>query len=217
MGFLLIDKPSGWTSFDVVNKIRGVTRIKKVGHAGTLDPFATGLLIVLLGDYTKKQTEFMKMNKTYEVEAILGKHSSTGDPEGDISTINDKIPSEDEILKVLNQFLGEQMQNPPIYSAIKINGKKAYELARKGKEVSLRPRNINILDINLIEYSYPEIKFVCDVSSGTYIRSLVEDIGNNLSTGAYTLNLNRTKIGEYSLDDAIKVQKVTSDIEYLYL
>ena len=217
MGFLLIDKPSGWTSFDVVNKIRGITKEKKVGHAGTLDPFATGLLIILLGDYTKKQADFMKMDKTYEVEAFLGKNSSTGDPEGDIKDVSEAIPSIKAVNIALGEFIGEQMQTPPAYSAIKVSGKKAYELARKGKPVVLKPRKINIYNITLVDYSYPELKFVCDVSSGTYIRSLVEDIGNKLGTVAYTKNLRRTKIGQYYLEDAIGVREVSSDIEHLYL
>lgn len=217
MGFLLIDKPSGWTSFDVVNKIRGITKEKKVGHAGTLDPFATGLLIILLGDYTKKQADFMKMDKTYEVEAFLGKNSSTGDPEGDIKDVSEAIPSIKAVNIALGEFIGEQMQAPPAYSAIKVSGKKAYELARKGKPVVLKPRKINIYNITLVDYSYPELKFVCDVSSGTYIRSLVEDIGNKLGTAAYTKNLRRTKIGQYYLEDAIGVREVSSDIEHLYL
>ena len=175
-GYLLVDKPPSWTSFDVVNKIRRVSEVKKVGHAGTLDPFATGLLVVLIGNYTKKQSMFMKTDKTYTASAFLGKTSSTGDPEGKIEDYSGLKPSLDEVEAVIKSIIGEQMQTPPAYSAVKIGGKKAYQLARAGKKVSLEPRKIIVYEAEVTDYDYPMIEFSCRVSSGTYIRTLVEDM-----------------------------------------
>lgn len=214
-GVLLVDKPAGWTSFDVVAKIRGQIRADyvaqgekptkkqlKVGHAGTLDPFATGLLITLLGDTCKRAGEFLKLDKTYEFTARLGETSTTGDPEGEISTVSDTIPDQEAVLEALARFKGQITQIPPQFSAIKINGKRAYKLAREGKEVEIPARQVMISRLELIEYDYPYLKCVCDVSSGTYIRSLVEDIGKVLGTGAYCSQLRRTKIGNYQLKGA---------------
>lgn len=212
---LLIDKPAGWTSFDVVAKVRG--RIKhsyvekgikptkrqlKVGHAGTLDPFATGLLIILLGDATKKAGEFLKLDKVYEAEIILGETSTTGDPEGELTKISDNQPNEAKVKEVLKQSTGEITQRPPIFSAIKINGQRAYKLARDGKEVEIPERMVTIHSLELLEYSYPSLKVRTHVSSGTYIRSLAVDIGEVLGVGAYCKTLRRTKIGKFSLTDA---------------
>lgn len=208
---ILIDKPNGWTSFDVVAKIRSYFRKEtgnkkiKVGHAGTLDPFATGLLIVLVGEATKEQDLYMKKDKEYETTLRLGFVSTTGDPEGKISeTPNAKyeIPNEDQISKVLKSFMGEIDQVPPQFSAIKINGKKAYELARAGKEVEIKPRRVSIHELDLVSYNWPELKIKTKVSSGTYIRTLGEDIGQALGTGAYLTQLRRTKIGEFDIKDA---------------
>jgi tRNA pseudouridine55 synthase len=204
---LLIDKPKEWTSFDVVGKIRSDLRKKtgqkvKVGHAGTLDPLATGLLIVLIGKATKRQDEFMKQDKVYEVEAILGQASTTGDEEGEKTAVSTKKPSEKAIIKVLEQFKGEIQQVPPAYSAIKVNGQRAYKLARAGKEVTIEPRTVTIHSITDIQYNYPKLSFTTEVSSGTYIRSLVMDIGQQLGTGAYMSNLRRTRIGKFKLEKA---------------
>ena len=221
---LLIDKPAGWTSFDVVAKIRGQIRAKytkqgikptkrqlKVGHAGTLDPFATGLLIILLGEATKKADTFLKLDKTYEFTAELGKVSSTGDIEGEIIAKSDKIPTAKEVKYALAKFTGEITQTPPVYSAIKIGGQRAYKLARAGKEVEIPSRKVNIYYIKLISYKYPFIKVECSVSSGTYIRSLVEDIGEALKTGAYCQQLRRLSIDKYSVKSAQKIE----DLELL--
>lgn len=210
-GLLLIDKPSGWTSFDVVAKIRG--RLKrelgikkpKVGHTGTLDPLATGLMIVVAGSYCKRAEEFSKLDKVYEVTMKLGETSTTGDEEGEKTVVSDKKPSEDEVFAALNAFLGEIMQTPPIYSAIKVNGERAYKLAREGKEVKLEPRKVSIYQISNTDYKYPLVRFTAKVSSGTYIRSLVEDIGKELGVGAYMSALRRTEVGDYSLNHAITV------------
>ena len=207
-GYLLVDKPAGWTSFDVVNKLRRASGVKKVGHAGTLDPFATGLLILLFGDYTKKQDSFMKMDKVYSVGAVLGQVSSTGDPEGDIIEQSTDRPSLPEVEAAIQTFLGQIQQVPPAHSAIKINGQRAYDLARKGKEVIIEPRAVTINAITNISYEYPELRFTTDVSSGTYIRSLVSDIGKKLGVGAYTSQLSRDSIGEYVLTDAISMDDV---------
>lgn len=220
-GILLIDKPADWTSFDVVAKIRGkrraafkaqgVTPTKrqlKVGHAGTLDPFATGLLVILLGDATKRSDEFLKQDKTYEATIYLGATSTTGDPEGEIAVTSDKMPSEQSIKEVLEQFTGQITQTPPAYSAIKINGQRAYKLARKGQDVEIPTRTVTIHWIELIEYAYPELKIRTKVSSGTYIRSLAEDVGNALGTGAYCSQLRRLTIANFSVEDAQPIDVV---------
>lgn len=213
---LLIDKPAGWTSFDVVAKIRNTLEKNyrektserkkfKVGHAGTLDPFATGLLVILLGDECKNAQNYLKLDKTYEFTAELGKISSTGDPEGEVSAIDDGKPTIEEVQHVLKNFTGEITQTPPAYSAIKIDGKRAYKLARAGKDVEIPARVVTINKLELIEYKYPHLKCVCDVSSGTYIRTLVEDIGKELGTGAYCKELRRIKVGEWKIENAATI------------
>lgn len=204
---ILVDKPKGWTSFDVVGKIRSNLRKEtgqkiKVGHAGTLDPLATGLLIVLVGKATKRQDDFMKKDKVYQVEMKLGTTSTTADEEGEKTKVSDYIPELSEVLKSINTFIGEIDQIPPAYSAIKINGQRAYKLARAGKEVKIEPRRVKIYSIDQVKYEYPIVSFTTKVSSGTYIRSLVTDIGENLKTGAYMTNLRRTEIGRYTVEDA---------------
>lgn len=207
-GLLLVDKPTGWTSFDVVAKVRGAlkqeTGLKKpkVGHTGTLDPLATGLLVLTLGAYCKRAQEFTKLDKVYEVTMTLGQTSTTGDDEGEKTLISAYEPTPEEVTDVLAEFTGEIMQTPPVYSAIKINGQRAYKLAREGKPVELEPRKVTIYEITNVSYVYPEVKFTAKVSSGTYIRSLVEDIGERLRTSAYMSGLNRTQVGEFSLENA---------------
>lgn len=216
-GILLVDKPAGWTSFDVVNYVRKIVaqaegkkpKNVKVGHAGTLDPFATGLLVLLVGkEYTRRAGEFSKLDKTYEVTMRLGQTSSTGDPEGEITDVSDVVPSREALQQAIEKFTGEIEQVPPAYSAIKVNGQRAYKLARAGKEVVLEPRKVTINSLELIEYHYPEVKLMADVSSGTYIRSLVEDIGQVLDTDAYTKNLRRTAINKFSVQKAVLVEEV---------
>lgn len=223
-GYLLIDKPLDWTSFDVVNKVRHIiqdsglnTTNKKrfpVGHAGTLDPLATGLVIVMLGAYTKRAEAFTKLDKTYEVTATLGQTSTTGDEEGEKTLLSNAEPLKDEILAVLEQFTGEIEQTPPIYSAVKIDGKRAYKMARDGKVPEMKPRLVKIYEISGVEYKYPELSFTVVVSSGTYIRSLVQDIGEVLKTGAYTSQLRRTKIRDFNVKDALSVDKLSSESIY---
>lgn len=217
---LLIDKPTGWTSFDVVAKIRGQIRadylqkgIKptkkqlKIGHAGTLDPFASGLLIILLGDECKNAQKFLKLDKTYQFTAKLGEVSTTGDPEGEITIKSAKKPSIKEVEQALTNFVGEVNQTPPAYSAIKINGQRAYKLARAGKEVQIPERKVTIYNLKLLSYKYPNLICECRVSSGTYIRSLVQDIGERLQTGAYCQQLRRTSIGNHSINQATTIDK----------
>lgn len=203
-GMWLVYKPTGISSFGVVARVRRITGIRKVGHAGTLDPEAEGLMIILVGkDYTRKADSFLKLDKSYEVEATLGQTSTTGDREGELAQVSDKQPSEDEVREALRKFQGEIMQTPPVYSAIKVGGQRAYKLAREGKEVTIEPRKVTVASIELLNYSYPKLSFRADVSSGTYIRSLVEDIGVALGTGAYMSALTRTRVGDYNLGDAL--------------
>lgn len=204
---ILIDKPAGISSFGVVAKVRAKLRDEfghkiKVGHTGTLDPFATGLLILLSGKMTKKSSEFLKLDKEYIAELRLGFVSSTGDPEGEITKVNDINTDINEIKKILNNFNGKINQKVPAFSAVKINGQRAYKLARAGKEFETPTREIEIYAIEILDYNYPKLKIKCHVSSGTYIRTLAEDIGKALGTGAYLTALRRTKIGNYSVKDA---------------
>jgi len=211
----MIDKPAGWTSHDVVAKIRNVLKKKagqkiKVGHTGTLDPFATGLLLTVVGQYTKRAAEFSKLDKTYEAELTLGSISSTGDIEGEITKKSDKKPSPDEIKEILSQFIGEIQQTPHKFSAVKVGGKRAYKLARGGQEVVLEPRKITVYSIENIEYSYPKLNFISRVSSGTYIRSLAEDIGERLGTGAYLSALRRTEIGKFKVENTKTIDEISN-------
>ncbi len=208
---LLIDKPKDWTSFDVVAKLRGILRKQtgqkiKIGHCGTLDPMATGLLLIVTGKFTKRVNELTKLQKTYEAEVTLGATSNTDDAEGELSNVSDQKPSEEEVRAALFSFLGEQMQVPPKFSAIKVNGVRSYAAARAGKEVKLEPRRVEILAIRDFEYCYPKVLFTVDVSSGTYIRSLARDLGEKLQKGAYLSGLRRTKVGEFDVGDAKKLE-----------
>lgn len=220
-GLLLVDKPADWTSFDVVNYVRRIVanaegkkpKNVKVGHTGTLDPFATGLLVLLVGkEYTRKAQDLSKVDKSYEVTVLLGKTSTTGDPEGEITAVSDMIPTIEAVQEAVEQFRGQIEQVPPAYSAIKIDGQRAYKLAREGKEVVIEPRTVTINSLEITDYSYPELKLVADVSSGTYIRTLAEDIGKVLETGAYTTQLRRTKVGIYYIDNAIRLEGVDAQI-----
>jgi tRNA pseudouridine55 synthase len=220
-GYLLVDKPAGWTSHDVVAKIRGILKKEtgqkvKVGHTGTLDPFATGLLVIVVGSYTKRAEEFSKLDKTYEAEITLGATSTTGDPEGEITgneewgTNNEgEDPTPQLVQDVLKSFAGEIEQTPHAFSAIKVEGQRAYKLARAGKEVVLEPRKVTIYSIENVEYDYPKLKFTAKVSSGTYIRSLAEDIGQKLGTGAYLSVLRRTEVGKCNIQEAQPASDIT--------
>lgn len=216
-GIILIDKPKGWTSFDVVAKIRGMIRREtglkkpKVGHTGTLDPLATGLMIVVVGTYCKRAHEFSKLDKVYEVTMKLGETSTTDDEEGEKAKTGERRPESKEIERIINGFVGKIQQTPPTFSAIKVNGKRAYKLAREGKTVVMEPRTVTIHDISQIQYEYPEVTFTAHVSSGTYVRSLVRDIGEKLETGAYMSDLRRTKVGEYDINSALAMVDLTPE------
>ncbi len=219
---LLIDKPAGLSSFAVVARIRRLLteelreiakqqrktppKRAKVGHAGTLDPFATGLLILLLGKGTKKAGVYLKLDKSYEATIELGKISSTGDREGEILPYEGKrdisAPNLDEIKKVVSSFIGQIDQKVPAFSAVKIGGRRAYQLARAGQTVEMPVRKVKIHNIKITDYHWPYLKISCDVGSGTYIRQLGMDIGEKLGTGGYLTELRRTKIGQYDIKDA---------------
>lgn len=219
-GLLLIDKPKTWTSFDVVNYVRKIVaqvegkkpKNCKVGHTGTLDPLATGLLVILVGkEYTRRAGELSKQDKTYEVTMRLGQTSTTGDDEGEKTVVSDTVPTEKAVLQALESLQGHIMQVPPIYSAMKINGQRAYKLAREGKAVELEARPVTIHSNELTSYEYPYVRFTSRVSSGTYIRSLVEDLGKQLGTGAYMSDLRRTHIADFAIDDAQQVASLTPE------
>lgn len=206
-GIYLIDKETGWTSFDVVAKMRGITGIKAIGHAGTLDPFATGLLILLVGkEFTKRQDEFMKLDKEYEATLKLGEESTTGDTEGEIKKVESREYLEEEVEGALQKFIGEIEQTPPAHSAIKINGERAYKKARRGEEVHIPKRKVEIYEMELLDYKYPLVQFRVKCSSGTYIRTLGADIAEKLGTKGYLTELRRTRIGEYDIESAEKIK-----------
>jgi tRNA pseudouridine55 synthase len=204
---ILIDKPTGMTSFGVVARIRRILTQQagkkvKVGHCGTLDPFATGLLILVTGKMTRKAMEYTKFDKMYEATIRLGQTSTTGDPEGEILDVSNRQPSRDEVEMAARQFIGEIEQRPPIYSAIKVGGQRAYKLAREGKEVEIPTRKVTIYSLEVMGYTYPELKIRTHVSSGTYIRTLAEDIGKALEVGAYCTQLRRAAIHDWKVEDA---------------
>ena len=217
-GFFLVDKPIGVTSHDVVDYLRKITEVKKIGHAGTLDPLASGLLIMAVGrECTKKIDEFKNLDKEYLATIKLGEISTTYDAEGEItiSNLNNKQPSAKEVKQTLDSFVGEQVQMPPVFSAKKIKGQQAYKLARKKQKVELKTKDIVIYDIELLDYSYPNLKVRVKVSPGTYIRSLAHDLGQKLGVGAHLVGLIRTKIGDYNLEQAknLKNIRVLSDLD----
>jgi tRNA pseudouridine55 synthase len=203
-----IYKPVGWTSFDVVKKIRGLTKEKKVGHAGTLDPFAEGVLIIGTGRDTKKLTNISSDYKSYIATLALGEETDTMDTEGKIIA-KSEIPklSTDIINNVLNEFLGKQQQIPPMFSAKKIGGKKLYELARKNIEIDRKPKDIDIKEIDLVDYSENNIIFKVTCSKGTYIRVLGSDIAKMLGTVGHLSKLVRTSVGEYLVEDANQIEE----------
>lgn len=218
-GILIINKPQGFTSQDVVSKVKKIFNIKKAGHTGTLDPMATGVLPVLIGNYTKLSKYLIEHDKTYIAKIKVGEKSDTGDREGNIIKVQDvdlnKL-SEENVKKVLDSFFGKQKQIPPMYSAIKVDGKKLYEYARQGIEVKLEPRDIEIYDIKLLSINNLEIEFEVSCSKGTYIRSLCEDIAERLGTIGYMSSLNRVLVDKFSIEEAIDfetLEKLKDNIE----
>ncbi|MDH4057233.1 MAG: tRNA pseudouridine(55) synthase TruB [Cyclobacteriaceae bacterium] len=207
---LLIDKPYRWTSFDVVNKLRYLLKIKKIGHAGTLDPLATGLLIICTGKMTKRIEEFMGLEKEYTGTLVLGQTTPSHDLETAVSEKKDiSQVSNESILESARKLSGKIQQLPPIHSAIKIGGKRAYAFARKGKIPELSPREVEVSVFEITSVNLPEVTFRIVCSKGTYIRSLVRDMGDMLGVGAYLSQLCRTRIGPYKLEQSIPVEKVT--------
>ena len=219
-GYILINKPSGPTSHDIIDSLRKITAIKKIGHAGTLDPFASGLLIVAIGrEATRGISKFVKLDKEYAATLHLGATTDTYDREGvrnqelgirpaHAKASADKKLELGEIEKVLEKFIGKQKQVPPMYSAKKVKGKKLYELARKGVEIKREPVDIEIKKLEIIDYEWPILKSKCRVSSGTYIRSLAHDIGEALGCGAYLEELVRTAIGEYLVKQSKEIEEL---------
>ncbi len=210
-GLLVVDKPKGITSFDVIRRLRQITGVRKIGHTGTLDPLASGVMLLVFGSATKRAADYSKLDKSYAAEVMLGATSSTGDAEGEKTAVSDHKPTLDEVRTVLKAFVGPITQTPPVYSAIKIAGQEAYKRARRGETVEMPSRAVTIHALELIDYVYPLIRFTADVSSGTYIRTLAEDIGQKLGTGAYLSGLVRTKVGEFGLDQALRLEGATAD------
>lgn len=212
-GFLLLDKPSGPTSHDMVYRLRRITGIKKIGHAGTLDPLASGLLIMAISRAATKQIDSLaKQTKTYEAIFQLGGTSDTEDRLGQIEETKNCQPlTVKDLQTVLTTFLGEQEQVPPMYSAKKIAGKKLYELARKGQVIERQPGQITIYKIDLIDYTWPQVKLTITCSAGTYIRSIARDLGQKLGCGAYLAELRRTAIGDYLVDKAVNPEELTAE------
>lgn len=213
--FYLINKPKFWTSFDVVKKLKNLGQFKKIGHAGTLDPLATGLLILCVGKYTKKIDYFQELPKTYEGSFILGKTTPSIDLE---TEVDHEYPinhiSKENILDCANSFIGYSKQKPPIYSAVKLNGERLYKHARAGikeAELEIKWREINVYAFEIMGISMPEVKFKIVCTKGTYIRSIVRDFGHKLNSGAYLNSLIRTQIGEYSIKNSMSVENFQVD------
>ncbi|MCK6617442.1 MAG: tRNA pseudouridine(55) synthase TruB [Cyclobacteriaceae bacterium] len=206
---LLVNKPLGWTSFDVVNKLRYKLKIKKIGHAGTLDPLATGLLIICTGKMTKQIEKFMGLEKEYTGTLMLGQTTPSHDLETPVSETKETGHLTDELIyQAANQLTGTILQTPPVHSAIRIGGKRAYALARKGKELNLQPREVLIKDFTITAINLPAVQFKVVCSKGTYIRSLVRDFGDALGVGAHLSQLCRTRIGSYQLADALSPEQI---------
>ena len=211
---LLVDKDLDWTSFDVVKKIKNIIKCKKVGHAGTLDPLATGLLIICTGKNTKKINDIQNQDKVYTGEFILGKSTPSHDLETEFNSQKEfKNITKDRIKEVSKQFVGEQLQKPPKFSAVKINGKRAYEYARDNEEVKIKEKNININEFKITEYNLPNISFKISCTKGTYIRSIARDFGEKLGCGAVLSKLRRTEIGNYNVEDAFKVNDLADKLK----
>ncbi len=207
-GIIIIDKPLGRTSHDMVYEMRKVTGIKKIGHTGTLDPMATGVLPVCIGSATKMADMLTLSDKSYIAELVLGRTTDTQDADGKVLTECEVNCSEEEIRCAVNSFVGEIEQVPPMYSAIKQNGKKLYELARKGIEVERKPRKVTINSIDILEINGERVKIDVSCSKGTYIRTLCEDIGKKLGAGAYMNTLRRTRTGQFTIEESHTLSEI---------
>jgi len=204
---LLVDKPKGLTSSRVVELIKRKLKVK-TGHTGTLDPSATGLLIILTGKRTKEASSFLELDKAYEVKSILGVETDTFDSEGKVICQSNKEINREELEKVLTEFRGDIWQIPPPFSAKKVGGRKAYELARKGISVDIPPKKVSIYSLELKEFQFPYFTLTCDVSSGFYVRSLVHDIGQKLGIGASVVNVRRTRVGPYQIEQSKTLDEI---------
>ena len=216
----LIDKPLDWTSFDAVKRVRiGILRRLqrkkiKVGHAGTLDPLATGVLLLCTGKATKRIEELQKHTKEYEAEITLGATTPSYDMEHPVdATFPYEHITREMVENTLKQFIGDIAQRPPLFSACKVDGKRAYDLARKGSDMQLEPKQIRIDNIELLEFDLPKIRIRVTCGKGTYIRSLARDIGEALESGAYLSELTRTRVGEFKLTDCIKIEAIQEWLE----
>jgi len=211
-GYININKPAGPTSHDIVDHLRRITGIKKIGHAGTLDPFARGVLILGISrEATRNISKFVKLNKEYIAQIYLGAISDTYDRTGKIIKRECGALNLENIKNTLQSFKGKQKQIPPMFSAKKIKGKKLYELARQGKEIKREPENIEIYSIKTVSFAWPVLEIKVKCSSGTYIRSLASDIGEKLGCGAYLKKLTRTAIGNYNISDSVPLSSLNSD------
>lgn len=202
-GILIMDKPEGFTSFDVVAKLRGIMHIRKIGHTGTLDPMATGVLVVCVGSATKAVSRLTAEDKVYDAGVLFGEKYDTGDITGKLIQTSDKVITSDEYEKAFAQFTGDILQIPPMYSAKKVNGRKLYEYAREGIEVEREPEQIHIFSIELRKFDYPHAQIRIHCSKGTYIRTLIEDIAESIGTVATMERLRRTRNGQFSIEDAV--------------
>lgn len=208
-GILLVDKPKDWTSHDVVNLIRHRFNVKKVGHCGTLDPSATGLLVLVLGKATKQSEVLSKSDKTYEGTILFGVETDSQDMEGHVVTEKDTSGlTEEAVRKEFAKFAGEQEQIPPMFSAVKKDGKRLYDLAREGVQVEREPRKITIYSISVTKVELPQANFIVDCSKGTYVRTLCHDIGRNLGCGGVLFNLRRTRSGDFSINKAYSIDAI---------
>jgi len=211
---LLFDKPLTWTSFDVVNKVRGTIRIKKVGHAGTLDPLATGLLVLCTGKMTKKIDTIQAAEKEYLTTICLGKTTPSFDLETEFDSETDYSNlSVEQVKEAVMSFVGDLQQIPPMFSAVKVGGERLYKLARKGQEIELQPRAVSIYSIEIIKIDLPNVEFLMRCSKGTYVRSLARDIGIKLGVGAHLSALRRTKIGDLSVENAYDIPTFVQHIK----
>lgn len=208
-GLLLVNKPLGITSFDVIRRLRRQTGVRKIGHAGTLDPLASGLMLMLFGTACKQAQSLTKLDKRYLAEMTLGVSSSTGDGEGEKTAVSTRVPALAELRASLTRLTGEIRQTPPVYSAIKIGGQEAYKHARAGRAVEMPSRTVMIYENRLLRYEYPVVEIDVRVSSGTYVRTLAGDLGGLLGTGAYLSGLVRTEVGPYQLSAAVVLEEVT--------
>jgi len=211
-GLLLVNKPVGITSFDVIRRLRRSTGVRKIGHAGTLDPAAGGLMLMLFGAGCKQAMRLTKLDKRYVADIRLGMSSTTGDREGELTPVSDRVPEPAEVEAALRKLTGEITQVPPAYSAIKINGREAYKRVRAGEQVEIPSRQVTVYENRLVKYEYPRVEIDARVSSGTYIRTLAEDLGKLLGTGAYLNGLARTEVGEYRLEDAVELEGADSEL-----